>query len=125
MKTVKLINDEDWDKLVKKTYDRPYMFQQQEGCRERGMFYLEVPSEDDCDYKADEVPEEVNHLEKGVSFSAWLTRNPKKPLAEQAHGYQLDMWWERNFYPSPEVIANDLHKKGLLEAGKYVIEIHW
>ena len=73
----------------------------------------------------DEVPEEVNHPEMGVSFSAWLARNPKKPLAEQAHGYRLDMWWERNFYPSIEVIANDLYKRGLLKAGKYVIEIDW
>jgi len=35
------------------------------------------------------------------------------------------MWWERNFYPDVEMIANDLHKRGILEAGEYVIDIDW
>jgi hypothetical protein len=35
------------------------------------------------------------------------------------------MWWERNFYPDIQIVANDLHSKDLLEAGTYIIEIDW
>ncbi len=125
IKTVKLITDDDWDDFVKKTYGRTYCFQQQEGGRDRGTFHLDVPFEDDSDYEANEVPEVVNHPEMGVSFAAWLARDPKKPLPEETEDWELNLWWERNFYPSVEVIANDLHKRGLLKAGKYIIEIDW
>lgn len=37
----------------------------------------------------------------------------------------LSLWWERNFYPSVEVVANDLHARGLLPAGEYTIDIDW
>ena len=33
------------------------------------------------------------------------------------------MWYERNFYPSEEMIVNDLYEKGLLEAGEYEIDV--
>ena len=35
------------------------------------------------------------------------------------------MFWERNFYPHVEMVMNDLHAKGLVEAGEYVIDIDW
>jgi hypothetical protein len=35
------------------------------------------------------------------------------------------MFWDRNFYPNVQMVANDLHKKGLLEAGEYSIRIDW
>jgi hypothetical protein len=31
----------------------------------------------------------------------------------------INMFWERNFYPNVQMVANDLHKKGLIEAGEY------
>ena len=37
----------------------------------------------------------------------------------------IDLWWKRNFYPDIEMVANDLHAKGLLEAGEYAIDIDW
>jgi hypothetical protein len=125
IETVNLITDDDWDDFVEETYGRTYCFHQQEGGRDRGTFHLVVPFEDDSDYEANEVPEIVNHPEMGVSFAAWLARDPKKPLPEQIEDWELNLWWERNFYPSVEVIANDLHKRGLLKAGKYIIEIDW
>jgi len=130
IRTEKLIDVQEWDKLVQDTYGKPYSFQQQNGCKDRGIQYLTVPSEVDYDddYN-DSIPEVVNHKEMGVKFAKWLERDPKQPLkdekGEREDQWGIDLWWERNFYPSPESVANDLHKKGLLEAGEYLINIDW
>lgn len=127
VKSVQMIDVYDWDNLVEKTYGRPYSFQQQDGCKDRGTFDLKVPSTA-YDYENDTIPEEVNGEEMGVSFAAWLARDPKQKLNskddwDREHG--LDLFWTRNFYPDIQMIANDLHAKGLLPAGKYVIDIDW
>jgi len=125
-----MIEVQDWDALVEETYGRPYSFQQQDGCKNRGIEEITVSSEEGYDYENDTVPEVVNHKDMGVSFAAWLKRDPKQPLSNEEDDcredqWAIDMWWERNFYPSVEMIANDLHKKGLLEAGEYTINIDW
>jgi len=124
-RTEKVIDSFDWDKLVVETYGRPYCFQQQNGCQDRGVFHFKVP--DVCDdLKRDTVPEEINHEEMGVSFPAWLKRDPKTPLGDgTTEEWGIDMWWERNFYPDIQMVANDLHAKGLLDAGAYALEIDW
>lgn len=64
----------------------------------------------------------------GVSFKAWLNRAPKQGLSCDPDGkksWGISMWWERNFYPDVQMIANDLHAKGLLPAGNYIINIDW
>jgi hypothetical protein len=76
------------------------------------------------------VPEIVNHDKQGVSFRAWLKRDPNKPLGDEEpdkgnNKTYINMWWERNFYPDIQMVANDLHSKGLLEAGEYIINIDW
>lgn len=119
-----LISVQDWDDLVVKTYGRPYSFQQQDGCKSRGVEYLTVPDEPE-DYNNDTVPEVVNDPEMGVSFKAWLGRDPKQKLPGQIADYQLGLWWDRNFYPHVQMVANDLYDRGLLKAGEYVIEIDW
>lgn len=130
-KNKKTISVREWDELVKKTYGKPYSFQQQDGCKDRGTEYVNVPSDDD-DYDNDTLPEIVNHNKMGVSFKAWLERDPTKPLdgggkPEKADTDQwsINLWWERNFYPAVGIIANDLHKRGLLEAGEFYIDIDW
>jgi hypothetical protein len=126
-KDVKVITVQEWDRLVVDTYNRMYSFQQQDDCKPRGHEYLTVPDHAD-DYKNDTVPEEVNHPEMGVSFKAWLERDPEEKLAsedEWNRAYGLSLWWERNFYPNVQMIANDLHAKGLLPAGEYMIDIDW
>jgi len=117
---------EEWDKLVRETYGRPYSFQQQDGCQARGIRTFCVPDEP-TDYENDTVPEEVNHEQMGVSFAAWIARDPKQKLADPdaQEDYCLDLWWERNFYPDLQMVANDLHAKGLLEAGEHTILIDW
>ena len=69
MKTKQVIEVQEFDALVKKTYGRPYNFQQQDGCQSRGTVGITVPAEA-SDYQRDSVPEEVNHETMGVSFKA-------------------------------------------------------
>ncbi len=127
IKTEKVIDFRDWNSLVEKTYCRTYNFQQQEGCRQRGAWRFAVPSEEFEDFTNATVPEEVNHEERGVSFAAWLARDPKQKLSnpDEQEDYCLELWWKRNFYPEFQMVANDLHAKGLLPAGDYMIDIDW
>jgi len=127
VRTEKIVDLQDWDELVESTYRRPYRLQQQDGCRPRGMIvHLSVPS-DSIDFPNDTVPEIVNGPDEGVSFKAWVSRDPKKSLSQENRQDDLctDLWWYRNFYPTLESVANDLHSKGLLDAGRYSIEIDW
>ena len=130
IRTEKIIDEWDWNDLVRKTYEKPYHFQQQNDCRDRGLYPLTVPCEDYDSYMNDEIPEIVNGPEEGVKFAVWLARDPKQPLNDKtddcrADQWAIDLWWERNFYPDIQTIANDLHKRGLLEAGEYMINIDW
>jgi hypothetical protein len=83
----------------------------------------------------------------GVSFKAWLERDPNaslNPSDKELIGSpyywgeteddkikykedtgHINMFWERNFYPNLDMIINDLHSKGLIEAGEYEIDIDW
>lgn len=126
IRTEKMIDVSEWDALVMTTYGRQYNFQQQEGCKSRGVFRLTVPAPAD-DHAQETVPEVVNHEKRGVSFAAWLARDPKQKLSDpdDQEDYCLDLWWDRNFYPNVQMVANDLHAKGLLEAGDYTIDIDW
>lgn len=123
-RTETVVDVSEWDEFVSKTYGRPYSFQQQDGCKDRGTFRFAVPGAAD-DFPNNDVPEEVNHELMGVSFAAWLARNPTQPLAGSAERWAIAMWWERNFYPDVQMVANDLHAKGLLPAGNYTIDIDW
>jgi hypothetical protein len=127
-KNKKVIEVRDWDSLVEKTYGKPYSFQQQQGCQGRGLFELEIPSEETNDEEmSDSIPEEINGEEMGVKFAVWLARDSKQPLAgrtEQAQ-WEINLFWERNFYPDINTVANDLYQKGLIENGEYLINIDW
>ena len=122
-----VIDCSEWDELVEKTYGRPYVFQQQEGCQDRGVRYLTIPDYAE-DYEADSIPEVTNGNIMGVSFKAWLERDPLQKLNskdewDREHG--LELFWQRNFYPELQMVANDLHSKGLIDAGEYMINIDW
>lgn len=127
IKNIKVISCQDWDKLVTETYKRPYSFQQQDGCKERQHVNIIVPVNDPEDYENNTVPEIVNNSKRGVSFKAWLERDPNQKLEDlgSQQGWSLGLWWDRNFYPHVDMIINDLHKKGLLNEGEYLIDIDW
>lgn len=128
-KNKKTISVQDWDNLVKETYNKPYSFQQQDGCKDRGNFDITIPSEEVQDeYFYDLIPEVVNGDKMGVKFAVWLVRDPKETLKDEEdgdRGWMIEMFWERNFYPDINILANDLHAKGLIEAGDYTIDIDW
>ncbi len=111
-RTETVVDVSDWDDLVSKSYGRRYSFQQQDGCRTRGTFKFKVPDETD-DYEGGTV-----------SFDKWLKRDPKEAVGGRVD-YSLILWWDRDFYPDVQMVANDLHSKGLLEAGQYTIDIDW
>lgn len=124
----KVIEVQDWDDLVQETYGRPYSFQQQDGCKDRGIYQFEIPNKWGVeDFENNSIPEKVNGDEMGVSFKAWLERDPKQKLSnpEDQDSWSINLWWKRNFYPHVDMIIEDLHKKGLIEAGDYLINIDW
>lgn len=127
-RTEQVIDVSDWDNLVVQTYGKPYNFQQQDGCKDRQRISITVPDEP-YDYPNESIPEVVNHEKMGVSFKAWLERDPDQKIpspSPHSFGYDgTDLWWERNFYPDVQMVANDLYEKGLIEAGSYVIDIDW
>jgi len=71
------------------------------------------------------IPEVVNGSKRGVKFDVWLSRDPKQPLLNETSDYCLRLFWHRNFYPDLDMFINDLYKKGIIEEGKYVIDIDW
>jgi hypothetical protein len=147
IKQIQVIDVNDWDELVSQTYGKPYSFQQQDGCKPRQHVSITVPVENPEDYENDSIPEVINGEEMGVSFKAWLERDPSSPLnctkkeakdcayywgntdddlkRWQQDKYHINMFYERNFYPHEDMIINDLHAKGLLPAGEYNINIDW
>lgn len=126
IRNANMIESDEWDQLVTDTYSRPYKFQQQDGCQGRGTVDLTVPDldYDDADMN-NSIPEVVNGPEMGVKFNIWLNRSPKQKLTFQKADYELELWWDRNFYPNIQAVANDLHKKGLLPSGEFLIDIDW
>jgi hypothetical protein len=55
IQTKKIINVDDWDYLVERTYGRPYTFQQQDGCKERGNANINIPNSEAYDYKNNSI----------------------------------------------------------------------
>lgn len=126
IKNVKMIDVSNWDDFVSKTYGRPYNFQQQDGCKSRGTYSFSVPlKHEPDDFENDSISEEEYSEEMGVSFAAWLARDPKQKLIGQEYNFELELWWKRNFYPCIDMIIKDLYKRGLIEAGDYIININW
>lgn len=133
MHKVNMIYEIDFSKIVSKIYGRPYTFQQQDDGRDKDqgtVFIFTVPVKPEMlnDYENNSIPEEVNGDEMGVSFESWLKRDPKQHLKDDEDGhkeYAINLFWDRNFYPSVYMIIDDLHKKGILSEGKYIMYINW
>ena len=89
------------------------------------MHHVRVPEAQPEDYEASTIPEKINGSVMGVSFAAWLARDPKEWNGAPEDKMSTSLFWERNFYPNVDMVLNDLHAKGLIKAGFYVIEIDW
>ncbi len=146
IKNVKMIDSFDWDELVSDTYGKYYRFQQQQGCQPRGIVKLTIPDENwEEEEMNDSIPEIINdERNRGVKFDVWLNRDPKAVLnpsdaelksCNYYHSSNRKEWcediehirlfWQRNFYPCLQTVANDLYERGLIEQGDYSIEIDW
>lgn len=126
--TVLSINVQDFDQLVEQTYGRPYSLQQQDGGKGRGVEKFIVPDPYAYDCPNDTLPEEDTGEQMGVSFNAWLARDPAQQLDtddEWDRENSIDLFWRCKFYPTLEMVTNDLHARGLLPAGQYQIVIDW
>ena len=126
-----VIEVEDWNEFIVETYKIPYDLQQQEGCLERGTVEFSVPCENTpIDFENDSIVEKVNGPEEGVSFEAWLRRDPTMKLKDEddsgdLSNFNIRIFYHRNFYPSFSVLVQDLYNRNLIEAGKYTINIDW
>ncbi len=116
IQTKLFIDEQEWNSLVVDIYGKPYDFQQQDGCRERGIHFLTIPYKYPEDFEDESIPYKINGDDRGVSFKAWLATDAKE---------YPDIFWERNFYPHIEMVANDLYNKGELASGEYVVNIDW
>lgn len=126
-KTVNMIDLGDFDHLVETTYGRIYSFQQQDDCKDRGTYEFTVPFDvyGPEDHEETTIPEIINGDDMGVSFAAWLARDPNQKVIK-TDGYDgTRLFWKRNFYPHVDMIVDDLHKRGLIPAGNYSIKIDW
>lgn len=127
VRTETFVDHSEFNKLVTKTYGRPYNIQQQDGCMGNGTISFSVPYDFESeDFENDTIPERVNDPERGVSFKAWLARDPKAPLKDEEDGgreFGIKLWWERNFYPALGMLIDDLYAKRLLKKGEYMILI--
>jgi hypothetical protein len=125
LRTEKVVDCQEWDRLVVETYGRPYCLQQQEGCQSRGVRALSVPSKSNDEEMHESIPEKINGEDMGVKFATWLSRDPKAPVGDRSDEFGIGLFWERNFYPDSQEVANDLLRRGLIEAGEYLIIIDW
>ena len=123
MKKVNFIDCNEWDKMVRKTYERPYNFQQQDGCKYAGIFEFKVPMDPE-DYDNNTLPEKINGDEMGVSFASWLSRDPTSSVNGDKQSWSIKLFWHRNFYPHVSMLVNDLYSKGFLKKGEYIINIY-
>jgi len=124
-KQVSIVDVQEFDKLVKETYGKPYSFQQQDGCKDRGIFYFTIPVTDLEDIDRTEIPVELNGNIMGVSFETWRNTPSNKFDENFNTSWKTKLFWHRNFYPDVSMILDNLYKRGLLEKGEYGIDIDW
>ena len=114
---VRLVDSYDFDQFVKSVYGKPYCYQQQDDCRDKGIESFTVPMEED-DYFDNDLEDEPL---MGVSFKTWLDKDVNEKFFED--DWENTLFWYRNFYPHFSMIINDLYKKGLIEKGSYIMSI--
>ena len=128
---LQVIDINDWDSFIEKTYGKIYSFQQQDGCKNRGLYRFSVGDyEIDEDYGHDEIPEVINGEIRCVKFDKWLSRSIEEPINDKKdiygeNGIYIQLFWHRNFYPDFDVLVDDLYKRGLIKKGSYAIEVDW
>jgi len=99
-----VLDEYHFSQYVSEHYKRPYCLQQQGDKLSNGSaVFLSVPGEGCGD-----------HYE-AVSLEEWLNT--------PVDAYKYDFEFTRECYPELEIVASDLHAKGLLAAGEYIIQV--
>lgn len=114
-KPVTLIHELAFSKLVSEVYGRPYNFQQQgDMMGQESLKLFTVPTK----YVEDHW--------QAVSMKQWLEATPPGPAsAPGIENFREQLRWRREFYPRLEEVVNDLHQRGLIDAGEYALHIWW
>lgn len=106
--TYKYIDMSDWNDLIETVYgERPYHVQQQDFLPQDSVIFAEVP----CDWLEEDLEE---------NLEIWLSR----PLPAEGDSIAR-MEFERESTVSVDALLFDLHKRGLVDEGKYLIHIWW
>lgn len=137
LKEEKIVNVSDWDKLVKETCDKPYSFKQQDGCQNRRIYKITIPSE-----LNNSIPDKNMYDKTGITWCIWLKSKLTPNLIKRyLHRVKFALWlehsvigtddlaigifWNTNLYPDIFTITNDMYEKGLIKKGDYLININW
>lgn len=99
--------------LITETYGRPYRLQQGGMGEFLGQDTIVSVS----------VPEEADDVDVQL-FAIWLQQDATPP-ADSIARWKWKLEWERYKAAPIQPILNDLHEKGLLDAGDYVIHVWW
>lgn len=142
--TKQIIDESDFSKLVSDTYGRPYRLQQQEPLMNQDSYMpIQVPNDwhaADKDHARlrkwieENPPQYVDGQEPTYpSFKEWLDRDANAYVGGRdmyegwgdPGGFWYTLWWERAFFPPLGEVIDDLHKRGLLDEGEYLIHAWW
>src|SRR5574343_1183830 len=104
MKNVNIFQLNEFDELIKKEYNKKYYsFQQQDGCKDRGIEYFTIPINDPEDLDnlsmiEDDVKNNRLSVYRGVKFEEWLLKDKDfKWFIGKEREYENALLWERNF----------------------------
>lgn len=115
-----LVWESDFSKLVSETYGRPYRLQQGSSSPQDMMGQEEVRIVD--------VPTSAQRIDEPYEsiFEEWRDADATKP--EGLRDWEWNILWERaqnDKWAPLEPLVNDLHERGLLIKGRYVIRAWW
>ena len=110
-----VLHESEFSDLVRQTFERPYSLQQQGDMHSQESFVrFDVPAD----------REEEEHWQ-AVSMEEWLAATPPDPEDRSMEAFTDRLRWDREFYPQLDSVANELHARGQLDAGTYVLHVWW
>ena len=107
-----VLHESEFSNLVRQTFERPYSLQQQGDMHSQESFIrFDVPAELEWEHEP--------------SLETWLATTPPDPEDHSMAAFTNRLRWDREFYPDLQDIANELHARGQLDAGTYVLHVWW
>ena len=111
IKEVKLIWEHELNELITATYGRPYNYGRWQEMGQDTMTQVTVPEEADEPWEGGPP-----------SLEEWLAGEPPATLTD---AWRIEQWWQTEYCPELQVVVNDLHARGLMPAGDYVMHVWW